>query len=149
MKIILSLLLVTAGYPASAAEQIINWHKQDIYVIDGDTYKIKNKKYRLCGINTPEKGKRLYAEAGEALSILMKRSGDIKINVVDVGRYGREIVVMTSANYNKTINEIMVKGGYAKHYKRFSANCEPYIKVKNLEASERYAKKQKKGIWSK
>ena len=75
------------GWTTSAPAQvsIINWHLDKIYVIDGDTYKINDKKYRLCGINTPEKGKYYYQEAGAALKFLLQRGDDIKITVVGRG----------------------------------------------------------------
>ena len=74
---VIFLLMGTVG--SGAGEQTINWQRDGIYVIDGDTYKIGDKRYRLCGINTPEKGQAGYSEAGAALKLLMQRSGDIKI----------------------------------------------------------------------
>jgi micrococcal nuclease len=83
-------------------------------VIDGDTIVDSDGlHYRLLGINTPEKGEYLYAEAKAFLeenalniSLIAEKNGK--------DRYDRELAYLY--NENENINKLLVKEGYANYY---------------------------------
>lgn len=109
-------------------------------VIDGDTIvDSENVHYRLLGINTPEKGEYLYAEAK---AFLEKNALNMSLIVEKNGkdRYDRELAYLYNGKVN--INKEIIKKGYANyyfpegrdiHYKEFSeAWKECLIENKNL-----------------
>ena len=115
-------------------------------ISDGDTIKIFNKRIRFHGIDTPEKNQiciknsREYRCGEEATAALSKKIAGKKV-VCQVqeklDRYKRYIGVCFTGDIN--LNKWMVKNGYAVAYRRYSKD---YIE------DEKYAKKNKLGLWS-
>jgi len=72
------------------------------FVIDGDTFKIDDLRFRLYGVNTPERGMPCYNEAKKALIDFLKG----KVQAISIGndRFGRALVLLwrsdgTAASY--------------------------------------------------
>ncbi|MBE8158744.1 MAG: thermonuclease family protein, partial [Betaproteobacteria bacterium] len=105
-------------------------------------------KFRMCGIQAPERFRPFYDDAGRMLKQLFGRK-TIAVYVVDIDKYKRKVAVMFAAGEAVSINEKMVRYGGAKHYKRFSQNCAAYVSPARFVAAEKSAKKQKRGIWGK
>lgn len=82
-------------------------------VIDGDTIVINGTSARLLGINTPEKGEYLYAEAKKFLeSMAMNKTIYIERHGKDL--YKRDLAYIYDNSVN--INLEIVKNGYANYY---------------------------------
>jgi endonuclease YncB( thermonuclease family) len=83
-------------------------------VIDGDTIVDMNDlHYRLLGINTPEKGEYLYAEAKNFTSnLVMNKSLTVESKGKDL--YDRELAYLY--NEDKNINLEIIRAGYAGYY---------------------------------
>ena len=134
-----------------SSEKIISGNAK---VIDGDTIKINNKKIRLFGIDAPEKKqicKKKYInflifnfqkdyKCGKESSLaLLKKIGNRKVKCIlekNKDIYKRSIGICYIKN--KDINKWLVKNGYAIAYKKYS---------KKYVLDEKYAKKNKLGIW--
>ena len=94
---------------------------------DGDTCtSVDGETIRLACIDTPElKGKNSDPEkAIEARDFLNKLVADkeILINRITKDRYGRTVAELFKDGVN--IQELIVKKGYGKIYKKFSYQCE-------------------------
>ena len=115
-------------------------------ITDGDTVKILNKRIRLHGIDAPEKkqicikNSKEYSCGKEATNALKIKIGSklVTCKVQDkLDRYKRYIGVCFLEDVN--LNKWMVRNGYAVAYRRYSKD---YIE------DEKYAKKNKIGLWS-
>lgn len=88
--------------------------------MDGDTIKVllngKEERIRLYGIDSPEK-KQAYGQAATAAIKQILTGRKIKIEIIDVDRYGRSVAIVYADG--KSANEIMVKGGYAWVYPQY------------------------------
>jgi endonuclease YncB( thermonuclease family) len=82
-------------------------------VIDGDTVVVEKQSYRLLGINTPERGEYLYAEAKKYLE---ENVMNISLTAESKGKdlYDRELVYLYKGYEN--INLGVVREGYANTY---------------------------------
>ena len=123
-------------------------------IIDGDTIKVGEKKIRLYGIDSPEKGqncKKLYFsflifnfqkdyKCGERSTLaLSKKLKNKKVKCIledNKDKYKRNIG--TCYIKNQDINRWLVRNGYAVAYTRYSRK---YV------LDEQYAMKNKLGIW--
>ena len=116
-----------------------------VQVIDGDTIYIGKLKYRLFGIDAPEKKQicekdNIKIQCGIlAQDVLKKKIGD-KIPeciVKDKDRYQR--LVAECFIGKESLSRFMVREGYAVAYIQYS---------KDFIYDEKYAKENKLGIWS-
>ena len=116
-----------------------------VQVIDGDTIYIGKLKYRLFGIDAPEKKQicekdNIKIQCGIlAQDVLKKKIGD-KIPeciVKDKDRYQR--LVAECFIGKESLSRFMVREGYAVAYTQYS---------KDFIDDEKYAKENKLGIWS-
>ena len=121
----------------------INNH--EIKIIDGDTIHIGKIKYRLHGIDSPEKDQlckfnnQTYLcgiESTNFLKSIIKNSKKVYCNKKSVDRYKR--IVAICFYDGKELNKIMVRNGWAIAYRNFSND---YVREEN------YAKVNKLGIW--
>ena len=116
-------------------------------IIDGDTIELEDgilvqlDRIRLLGIDTPERGKPLYREAGKKLeeliagrAVLLERDND------DVDRYGRALRYILVDN--KNLNVEMVRLGYARAFMHKVLRYENEI----LSAEEE-ARVNRRGVW--
>ena len=115
-------------------------------ITDGDTIKIINKRIRLHGIDAPEskqlckKNSKEYRCGIIATEALVKKinKNQVRCIVQDrLDKYKRYIGVCFLGNID--LNKWMVRNGYAVAYRRYSQD---YIE------DEKYAKKNKIGLWS-
>lgn len=124
-------------------------------VIDGDTLTVyygvggKKEKVRLLGIDTPEASPVSKAEcySGQATQQLKKLAFNKfillekdKLQKDDKDKYGRQLRYVILFD-NTSVNEELVKGGYAKAYPTLTTTVEQYKKL------ESEAKEKKLGMW--
>ncbi len=124
-------------------------------VFDGDTLSVylglggKKERVRLLGINAPEKSYigKSDCYSSQATQQLKKLAYDKfvllekdKLQTYDRDKYGRLLRYVVLFD-NTSVNEEMVKGGYAKAYPSLISKIEQY---KKLEAE---AKERKLGMW--
>lgn len=116
-----------------------------VKIIDGDSLQVtlgggKTDEFRLYGIDAPEYGQPYGNSAKRLLSktILGKT---VDYETVTRDKYGRHIVIVKSNG--KTINEQLVRNGYAWVYPRY---CKRKVckKWKNLQKK---ARSKKYGLW--
>ena len=119
--------------------------EKNIQVIDGDTIHIGKLKYRFFGIDAPETKQicekdNIKIKCGViAKDVLKNKIGD-KIPeciVKDKDRYQR--LVAECFIGKESLSKFMVREGYAVAYTQYS---------KDFIEDEKYAKKNKLGIWS-
>ena len=116
-------------------------------VIDGDTIELEGgvmvslARIRLLGIDTPERGKPLFREAGEKLeeliagrAVLLERDKD---NTDKYGRALRYILVD-----NKNLNVEMIRLGYARAFMH-----KGLIYENEILSAEEEARENKRGVW--
>lgn len=118
-----------------------NWYSGKILsVTDGDTFVMQTKegniRVRFEGIDAPE-NKQPFSQESKAFleKYLLK---ECLLQKTGVDRFGRTLGVLWVNGVN--INLLMVKEGYAWHFKKYS-------KDKSLVEAEADARKNKKGLW--
>lgn len=113
-----------------------------VKVLDGDTLEVlvgsQPVRVRLAGIDTPERGQPWAERAKQALSQRVFRK-PVRINEVDVDRYGRTVGEVYADNV--CVGCELVREGHAWVYRRFSDD--PVLL--GLEAEAREARR---GLWS-
>ena len=155
------LLAMTAG--AAAAEKleraeiiVLNPAAKKFHVVDGDSVRYGRVHFRLCGIQAPERGHRLYKWTTAMLRNLLGRREKISAHITDIDKYGRKVAVMFVGDVNaeekssaakKSVNEKMVEAGAAYHFRRYSANCLPLTSPRRFAAAQSKAKKSARGLW--
>ena len=115
-----------------------------VKIIDGDTISINSKKIRLHGIDAPERkqncifknkswscGKRSTTELEKLIDDQV-----VKCEITNIDVYNRYIAICSVKKIN--LNQTMVKKGWAIAYRYYS---------KDYITEERYARKNKLGIW--
>lgn len=110
---------------------------------DGDTFTILDNdkiqyKIRMDGIDAPELGQDYSKASKKFLSDLIYMQ-TVKITYRKKDKYGRYIATVLLDNEN--INLKMIANGMAWHYTKYNKDA-TYIDA------EKYAKAQKKGLWS-
>lgn len=95
-------------------------------VIDGDTFEgdlmlepfgivLKNQRFRLLGIDTPERGEPLYREARDMTAKLIEKK-NVSVIVQDKDSFGRWLSEVTLYGRDESLNEILLKEGLAAVY---------------------------------
>ena len=116
-----------------------------IKVVDGDTIHLNGEKIRFIGIDTPEikqlcNKNNVVIKCGLlAKELLINKIGKNKVKCENEGidRYKR-ILAECFVN-NQSLSKYLVREGFAFAYRKYS--------TKFIE-DEKYAKKNKKGMWS-
>ena len=155
------LLAMMAG--AAAAEKleraeiiVLNPAAKKFHVVDGDSVRYGRVHFRLCGIQAPERGHRLYKWTTAMLRNLLGRREKISAHITDIDKYGRKVAVMfvgdvnaeeKSSEIKTSVNEKMVEAGAAYHFRRYSANCLPLTSPRRFAAAQSKAKKSARGLW--
>ena len=114
-------------------------------VIDGDTIHIGSLKYRVSGIDAPEKNQicelnKVAIRCGILATEKLKEKiglNTVKCREESIDRYKR-IVAECFVN-NESLSSYLVKNGYAFAYRKYS---------KKFILDEDYARLNKKGLWS-
>jgi micrococcal nuclease len=115
-----------------------------IRVIDGDTYVLSgDKRVRMMGIDTPEKGEPFANAATEfADSALLGKTVQLEIGKEPQDKYGR---ILAYVFLGKTlINEVIIRRGFARVY--IFSGKERYNG--RLISAQNQARKEKIGVWS-
>ena len=113
-------------------------------VVDGDTFKgltVDNKeiRFRLYGIDAPEKNQAFGNKSKQYLSELIHRQTvGIKVQKKSDG-YGRPVVWVFNSE-GKEINSEMLKAGMAWHFKKYDSSAK-------YSGLEKQARQQKIGLW--
>jgi len=93
--------------------------------VDGDTVDLRvdlgftvwiRQRFRLDGIDTPERGQPLWKEATERAKALLPEGSAILVKSFKTDKYGRYLGVLTSEALDKSVNDILVEEGFAKVY---------------------------------
>jgi micrococcal nuclease len=113
-------------------------------VLDGDTVRFDCggalMSGRLAGVDAPEKQQARGPEARAFLEALLAE-GPVTVETVSSDRYGRAIVELRPKAGGATLNQRLVAGGFAWHYKRFSDDA-------GLAAAEEAAREARLGLWA-
>ena len=125
---------------------IINLYAEEkiLTVIDGDTIKINNIKYRFSGIDTPEinqtckKDEEIIYCGIIAKNKLIEKIGNQipKCLAESTDRYNR--IIAECFVKNESLSKYLVRNGYAFAYRKYS---------KKFIIDEDYAKKNELGLW--
>lgn len=109
-------------YPETAYQ----YHATLIRCVDGDTvdlevdlgfYTFARIRFRLAGIDTPERGQPGYREATEYLRSLLE-DRPIAVLSTKTGKYGRWLAELFTDNLeNTSVNQAMVEVGHAREYR--------------------------------
>ena len=118
--------------------------EKTLTVIDGDTIKINNIKYRFSGIDTPEinqtckKDEEIIYCGIIAKNKLIEKIGNQipKCVAESTDRYNR--IIAECFVKNESLSKYLVRNGYAFAYRKYS---------KKFIVDEDYAKKNKLGLW--
>ena len=123
--------------------------KDSIY--DGDTFRVKcdgrEQKIRLCGIDAPELKQPLGIESRNYLRLLLaKAQGRVIVIEKDGDKYGRTVaeVLFDTSEGERSVQEEMLRAGFAYHYKQFSSSCHNSDVFDTAEAIGRL---QQRGVW--
>lgn len=116
-----------------------------IKVLDGDTIDILTSekeiiRVRFNGIDAPEK-KQAFGDKARSFTESYAAGKDVTIRVADTDRYGRTIGDVIIPGQLLTLNQLLVKSGYAWHYKKYSKDAV-------LAEYENSARKNKLGLWA-
>ena len=139
--------LLFCGLSTAAESERYIFDPQKLYIVDGDSINYGELRFRLCGINAPEREHFLYNWTTNNLRELLKQRKNIVAHVVDIDKYDRKVVVLFIQGEKESLNEKMVKRGAAWHFRRYSAGCEPLIKIRDLNKAEKQARRQEIGVW--
>lgn len=111
-------------------------------VKDGDTIELlrngKTETVRLFGVDTPEKTQAYGQRARQYTSDLVFGK-NVRLIVNNTDRYGRTVGTIILPD-GRSLNEELVRNGYAWHYKAYSND----LKLANLETD---ARRYKRGLW--
>ncbi|GHA54194.1 thermonuclease family protein [Pontibacter akesuensis] len=134
----------TEGAPASVATPAPSTTAGDkvVAIKDGDTVVLlrngKEETVRLYGVDTPEKTQAFGQKAKQYASDLAFGK-QVRLIVNNTDRYGRTVGTIILPD-GRSLNEELVKDGYAWHYKAYSND-------KNLANAEADARRFKRGLW--
>ena len=140
MKTLLVLFLFIFCYSSIYAE---DWTGKCVSVIDGDTigvlYEEKVEKIRLDRIDCPESTQAFGTKAKQATAYCVFNK-EVKIKDHGKDKYGRTLGEVIF-NGNISLNQSLVKSGVAWWYKEYAKDD------KVLEALEKEARENKRGLW--
>ena len=116
-------------------------------VLDGDSFIIdfdgKTYNSRLACVDAMEYDSPLGTESTQYLRQTLPKDSPVKVNVVDVDKYKRLIVLAWKDG--KLVNNEVVRTGSALIYHKYLGNCKEHQKT--MLASEQEAKVKQVGYW--
>lgn len=99
-------------------------HVEVTRVVDGDTIDCTidvgfhmriQQRFRLIGINTPERGQEGYQEAKSAAEGWFLEHKTFRLSVTKAEKYGRYLVEVLCED-NRSLNAVLLEAGLAKPY---------------------------------
>lgn len=116
-----------------------------VKVFDGDSLIVSDAagrqiEVRLYGIDAPERGQAYSNKAKQALQGLLGRHA-LRMEIVEIDRYGRTVAVLYRANGGDSINSEMVGRGFAWVYRRYNKDAA-------MLALEDRARQDRAGLWA-
>ena len=126
-------------------EIALGWQGIVVSVSDGDTITVlhngKSVKIGLYGIDTPEE-RQSFGKTAKQFTSVMVYGKTVEVETKGIDPYDRFVALVNVGG--KSLNEILLKNGYAWVYRRYckEAFCEDWL---NLEITARY---EKIGLWS-
>lgn len=113
-----------------------------ISIADGDSFTAlingKSQKFRIFGIDAPEKGMPYYKVSKQKLTSLIGGK-EVQIDLIETDRYQRSVVHVTLPD-QKDVAAEMLKSGLVWHYHQYSHNR----KYAEIEANARH---KRIGLW--
>ncbi|GAB3819579.1 hypothetical protein GCM10028895_18210 [Pontibacter rugosus] len=123
------------GQTATSGDKVIG-------IKDGDTIELLQNgqpvTVRLYGVDTPEKTQ-AYGQKAKQFTSDLVFDKHVRLIVENKDRYGRTVGTILLPD-GRSLNEELVKNGYAWHYKAYSND-------KNLANAEADARRFKRGLW--
>jgi endonuclease YncB( thermonuclease family) len=117
-------------------------------VIDGDSVKVRlpdgaEHSVRMYGIDAPEKDQRAGRDSQVYLQRVVKSRRKWRLRVVDVDRYQRLVGVLypEGGSVRDSANHAIVESGMAYWYREYGGE------ELGFDDSERYAKRERAGVW--
>ena len=140
LRILLLAGLVLAR--AAAGEEI---RGTVVKVFDGDSFIValaqgERVEVRLAGIDAPEKNQP-YADSARAALRGMVLDQKLRLEVLDIDRYGRKVVRAFRVSDRMDVNAELVRRGHAWVYRRHAYD-------ESLYDLERDARERKVGLWA-
>ena len=142
VSIFLTSLFVCTSLHAEAGDKFEGLATE---VFDGDSFVVETAsgdeiEVRLHGIDAPEKDQAYADNARTALTDLIGEER-IRVETIDVDRFGREVARVFRLADGLDVNAEMVKQGHAWVYRQ-------YTRDKKLYELESTARKQQLGLWA-
>ena len=114
-----------------------------VRISDGDTFVGVNRdnlqlKFRIWGIDAPEKGQAFGTKSKEYLSSLIYGK-TITVDVQKTDGWGRFLAYVYTPD-NKDVSLEMIKAGFAWHFEKYDDSSE-------YEKAEKEAREKKRGLW--
>lgn len=136
----LAVVLMSFSLPAVHAQK---FQVKVVRVADGDTFTGLNRdslqlKFRISGIDAPEKKQAFGTRSRQALSSMIYGK-TITVEVKGADRYGRFLAVPYTAD-GRDVSLEMISSGMAWHYSYFDDNP-VYVRAQEK------AKAERKGLW--
>lgn len=105
--------------------------KDELKCVDGDTFVINNRYYRLSNIDTPEKGESKYKEASEFTCNYIKYGNeDVHLDANGLDIYHRILVDVSKPYYGtETLNEKLIADCLAEPF--YGKTTDKIIKLYN------------------
>ena len=117
-------------------------------VIDGDSVKVRLPEgdahsVRMYGIDAPEKDQRSGRDSQDYLQRVVRSRREWRLRMVDVDRYQRLVGVLypEGGSVRDSANHAMVESGLAYWYREYGGE------ELGFDDSERYAKRERAGVW--
>jgi len=137
-----AVLLLLASLVAGAAPQSITGAVERVF--DGDSMIVRARgrdiEVRLAEIDAPEKGQP-YADTSRKALQGMVLGKKVRLQVLEVDRYGRTVARAYRLSDDAWINAEMVRRGHAWVYRR-------HVRDKHLYDIEREARMRQAGLWA-
>jgi endonuclease YncB( thermonuclease family) len=119
-------------------------------IYDGNTFGVKcdgrEEKIRLCRIDAPEVKQLLGIESRNYLrSLVAQAKGQVIVVEMDRDRYDRSVaeVLLDKPSGEQSVQEEMLRAGFAYHYKQFSGNCH---NSDVFDTAEEIGRSQQRGV---
>ena len=122
-----------------------NVFSDTIKIVDGDTIRIGNEKIRFSGIDAPELNQNCIKNEEKiscgilAKEALIKKIGNKIPKCINEGKDIYKRILAECFVNGESLSKFLVRNGYAFAYRKYS---------KKFIQDERFAKKNKLGLWS-